>query len=85
MASKTCAGPRGVLRATVPRDAVLPPLYVHAAAAISESQLYPVESLHPDRGETDCAEGRERAGESLWPSLQVEEIRGIVRLVAVDH
>lgn len=60
-------------------------MYVHAAAAISESQSVPVESLHPDRSETDCAEDLERAGESLWPSIQVEEIRGIVRPVAVHR
>ena len=85
MASKTRADPRGVLRATVPRDAVVAALYVHAAAAISESQRVPVESLHPDRSETDFAEDLERAGESLWPSIQVEDIGGIVRRVAVHR
>ena len=69
----------------MPRDAVVHAVYAHAAAAISESQLAPVESLHTNRGETDCAEELERAGESLWPSLQVEEIRGIVRRVAVHR
>ena len=85
MAAKTCSDPRGVLRATVPRDAVVHAFYVHAAAAISECQSVPVETWHSDRGETDCAEDLERAGESLWPSIQVEDIRGVVRRVAVHR
>ena len=58
---------------------------MHAAAAISESQSVPVETWHQNRSETDCAEDLERAGESLWSPRQVEDIRGIVRRVAVHR